>query len=375
MVRRSSERVYGPYQHRPGTWRIVYVDGTGGRSAESFTGAGAEARARAAAEKLRAQLEGLTVSAALEEYLQTMAAREIRPSSLASTGCRLRTFFGIAEGRSGGLVEELTRARAKSLLDATTTRTRTVLVRAGHQRKRVVGRRAVVEPRSVTYRSGMLAEAKTFAGWLLERGYLRGKNPLEQLEVIGRRKRGKAQLRIEEARAFAGRCLEAAAAGDLAGLAAVLCLLLACRASEVTDRLVRDVDDDARVLWIPDAKTEAGRRRLEVPEVVRGLLAAALVTEGRRRDPGARIFPANRHWLLHHVHRLCREAGVPEVCTQSLRGLHATLATDAGVTAHAVASSLGHTSPVVTQRHYTQAAATARAQQGRAFQVLAGGRP
>lgn len=383
MVRRSSERVYGPYEHRPGTWRVVFVDGRGRRAAESFAGEGAAERARAAVEKLRAALEGLTVRDAITEYLEDMRGRELRESTVESTGHRLRTFFGVTEAHSGGLLTQLTAARCRALLEDTATRKRTVLVRGGHQGQRIVGRREVVAPRSVTYRSGMLAEAGTFARWCVGRGYLRagkdGATPVDGLEVKGRRRRGKAQLRIDEARTFAGHCLEAAAGGDLAGLAAALCLLLGCRASEVTDRLVRDVDDDARILWIPDAKTEAGRRRLEVPDVVRELLAGALVEEiggsRRRRDPAARIFPADRHWLLHHVRRLCGEARVPAICTQSLRGLHSTLATEAGVTAHAIASSLGHTSTVIQQRHYTAPATTERAKQGRAFKVLAGGRP
>jgi integrase len=64
---------------------------------------------------------------------------------------------------------------------------------------------------------------------------------------------------------------------------------------------------------------------------------------GKKRD---------RYWLAHHVERLCTEAGVPVVCTQSLRGLHASVATEAGATSHVVASALGHSSPAVTHAHY-----------------------
>ena len=170
-------------------------------------------------------------------------------------------------------------------------------------------------------------------------------------------------------------------AGDEGALAAVLCLLLGTRASEVTDRRVRDVDDGGAILWIPPAKTEAGRRRLEVPEVVRAIRVAACHDDaGRRRPAAAPVFggdreaPVDRHWLRYHVERLCRLAGVPSVSTQSLRRLHATLATSAGRTSHDVAAALGHTSPVVTQRHDTQPDATAGARQVNALRVLAGGR-
>jgi hypothetical protein len=48
------------------------------------------------------------------------------------------------------------------------------------------------------------------------------------------------------------------------------------------------------------------------------------------------------------------------VCTQSLRGLHASVATDAGATSHVVASALGHSSPAVTHAHYIDGATARR---------------
>jgi hypothetical protein len=53
-----------------------------------------------------------------------------------------------------------------------------------------------------------------------------------------------------------------------------------------------------------------------------------------------------------HVQKLCDAAGVPRVSTHSLRGLHSTLALEAGATASAVAAALGHASFAVTARHY-----------------------
>jgi integrase len=52
---------------------------------------------------------------------------------------------------------------------------------------------------------------------------------------------------------------------------AATALLMGMRASEVTDGLVRDLDDDGRVLVIPHAKTRAGVRRLRIPEVLQPL--------------------------------------------------------------------------------------------------------
>jgi integrase len=64
---------------------------------------------------------------------------------------------------------------------------------------------------------------------------------------------------------------------------------------------------------------------------------------------------------------------VPEVCAHSLRGLHATLATEAGATGEAVAVQLGHASPEITRTHHTRPEATAGARQRVVLQVLNGG--
>jgi hypothetical protein len=83
---------------------------------------------------------------------------------------------------------------------------------------------------------------------------------------------------------------------------------------------------------------------------------------GKKRD---------RYWLLYHVERLCEEAGVPVVCTQSLRGLHASVATEAGATSHVVASALGHSSPAVTHAHYIDGTTARRARTRRVLSAVA----
>lgn len=347
----SGERIHGPYAHGA-RFRIVYVDGDGRRSTLSFATEGDALRAIADA---KAKLEGLQVSAAIEEYLDDCRARELRPSTIASTGYRLRTLLQVDVGRTGGPIAGLTPARAKHLVAA------------------------LGEERSVAYRRGALAEAGTWARWCVARRYLRA-DPFAGLTIRGRAKRGKALLRIDEARRFASHCFAAAGRGDQAALAAVTCLYLGTRASEVTDRVVRDLDDAGRVLWIPVAKTEAGRRRVEIPAELVGLLLDRAAAAGGRGAPAAPLFTAeageqaDRHWLRHHVARLCREARVPEVCTQSLRGLHATLARESGLSAAAVAAAIGQAGPAVTERSYIAPETTQRARSQAALRVLSGGR-
>jgi hypothetical protein len=83
---------------------------------------------------------------------------------------------------------------------------------------------------------------------------------------------------------------------------------------------------------------------------------------GKKRD---------RYWLLYHVEQRGGEAEVLVFCTQSLRGLHASVATDAGTTSHVVASALGHSSPAVTHAHYIDGATARRARTRRVIGKVA----
>src|SRR5262249_28009512 len=140
-------------------------------------------------------------------------------------------------------------------------------------------------------------------------------------------------------------------------LGVLLRLLLGLRAGEVLAREARDVDDDARVLWITRGKTKNARRRLEVPDEIQEPLRRLVVGKA----PQERIFGTNRKggvrnkaYLWFKVRALCDTAGVPRVCSHSLRGLHSTLALEAGATPHLVAAALGHSNFRVTARHYAE---------------------
>ena len=61
------------------------------------------------------------------------------------------------------------------------------------------------------------------------------------------------------------------------------------------------------------------------------------------------------------------------VTAHGMRGLHSTLAMEAGVTGHVVAASLGHERVTTTVQSYAKPEAVAGAQQRRALRVLAGG--
>jgi integrase len=65
---------------------------------------------------------------------------------------------------------------------------------------------------------------------------------------------------------------------------------------------------------------------------------------------------------------------VPVVTAHGHRGLHSTLAVEAGVTSRAVADALGHESFKTTTPSYAQAGGVGLAQQARVLTVLQGGK-
>jgi integrase len=231
--------------------------------------------------------------------------------------------------------------------------------------------RADGRPIAVDTHHKLLCIAKVFFAWVASRRYL-DKNPFADVKPIGRPRRGKAQLRIDEARKFVAHALEAARQLDPAATAALLQIFLGLRPTEAVVRVVRDLDDGGRVLWIPFGKTANSRRRLQVPEVLREILvqhAAGKPAEAPLLGkPGEPMH--TRQILNKRLPELCAAAGVPRVVPHSLRGLNATLALDAGATAQHVAAALGHASFSTTARHYADASTIANASLRRVADVL-----
>ena len=346
MRRKNGERVHGPYKHR-NRWRVILAGPGDRQEAVSFD---TEAEARRFKAKTLKELAGRTVSEAVQAYLASLRERGLRASTVVRAESHLRRFFDLDEiegdervkfARAGGLLEDL---------------------RSKQCGERYAALRVQV---TVDTHRNALAAARAFGAWCVEEKWLR-ENPAASVKPIGQRNRGKPQLRIDEARKLVDLCLRKADLGHEGAIAVLTALFLGLRASEVTDRVVRDLDDGGRLLWIPVGKTRRSRRTLEVPELLRPylqrlatkrgpeeqLITRTTTKNGRRRD---------RYWLLRVLQGLCKEAGVPAVCTHSLRGLHATLATEAGATPHLVASALGHSSPQVTAMHYTDPTTADRA--------------
>ncbi|MFA5061677.1 MAG: tyrosine-type recombinase/integrase [Patescibacteria group bacterium] len=344
------------------------------------------------------QQQDRTIDDALKEYERHMREKGNKPKSITETTRRLRLFFPDLEmplaafnsSRAQTYYDELcqrpTMQPKRQQVDGDEVaslreqklswRDICAKLKCGRSAAmRALEQRGQPEPESrklsVDSHRNMLAEAKSFTRWCTEDKRWLKANPLEAVKGKGKRKHGKLQLRIDETRKWVAKALELAGQGEEGAIAALLTLYLNLRCSEVVTRVARDVDDNGRVLWVPDSKTEKGKRTQEVPPELRPFLLQ--LTSGKTAD--AKLFGcASRDWPRHWVQRICALAGVPVVCAHGMRGTHSSIAHAFGFTSRAVADAMGHESEKTTIESYTDPSVVANAQQKRMLQVLNGGR-
>jgi integrase len=351
--KKGGARVLGPYERRDGRWQVVGSERSGARTCHTF------ANRREASEFARAARAALvdcpvTIAEGIERYEQRLIDKGNKEYSRKLTLGRMRRFFAPV---------------LKTRLEALTVKRAGEIYRALVDEKDEHGRPTLAPDSHRNY----LAEARTFLRWCVSQDWIT-ENVLEEVDGVGRRRHGKPQLRLDEARKWMAVAMRAVRSGEGAGgpLAALCTLLLGVRASEITTRQVRDLDDGGRLLWIPDAKTPAGRRQLEVPRILRAPLRAQV----RGRAGTAPMFPADggglhwRDWPREWVQRLCARAGVPEVTAHGMRGLHSTLAVERGATGPLVANALGHEDEETTNRSYVKRGTRERANSKRAQAAL-----
>lgn len=331
------ERIYGPYPHR-NKWRVVVVRADGERITGSYS---SFAAAQKAIDDVRAKTDGRTVSVAVDAYVQHLRDAGRKSGTIATVKYRLRGMLRTNERDMH--LRSLTPVVAKTLF----------------------ARRATELAGETQH--GEINTASCFASWCVGQGWLKI-DPFAALEPTKPRTAGKPQLHIDEARRWLDVAIDE---GSDASIAAALTILMGLRASEVTSRAVRDVDDGARVLWIEKAKTKAGNRAMEIPLVLRPALAALVAGRG-----GGELLwreeNRDRHWVYRNVRRLCKVAGVPVIPPHGMRGTWATLAKPTRSTED-VAIALGHAGPAVTRRHYLSDGAEQLSQQRATLRVLAGG--
>jgi len=360
--RKAMIRIDGPYQH--GRRYRLRIRENGVQRMESFD---SEAEAIARQKKLRRAASAsaaVRVSEALDAYKDYLLAKGNKGRSIEVTVQRLNVMFREVLTDPVASLSEASQKLAESV-----DRYRT----------------EQGEPVSVDSKRNLVNQGRTFLKWCIGKGVLKS-NPLIGVQIIGKRRRGKPQLTADESVRFLAKALELAnqaLAGGHTGrrmnnmnqlegsISAACCLWLGPRASEVSDRVIRDLDCRGSVLIIPESKTDAGVRRLDVPVQLQPYLR--LLAEGRSYNEKLFGPLANRGAVYRWVRRICKLSKVPVVPPHGLRGTHGTLARERGSTVKAVSEALGHASTTVTLGHYIKPSADLAAKQRRVEAVLAVG--
>lgn len=343
MPRPASDRPYvcGPYKHRA-KYRLVIYTGRrrprGGR--ESYRrGFDTEEQAKRWKREFRRQVAaaGRTVGDAVAEFTDYLEKKKgNKVGSIATSRYRLAALLDFDMA-----LVDLTARRAQDLYDE--------MIEEGYAR----GDAAKTYANDTHH--GSLREAKTFARFCMSRSWLSA-NPFDKVEAVGKKKRRKKQLRVDEARTFARHCLQAwEKTRDRSAIAAAMPLQFNLRASEVSQLVSRDVDDRGRLLWVADnvdeatgedlAKTESSKRTTPVPPrwvpILRWLADHPATDKGHlfAKESGQ---PADRHWVRYWVQEHAKDAGVPQVSTHGLRGTWASLKARAGASEKSIGEEMGH---------------------------------
>jgi integrase len=333
MRAKSPPRILGPYQDRD-KWRLIIVE-NGQKENQIYTTKEEALRMQRKLAKAIAP-QARTVDSAIDawtaERRKTGACKE---ATLEQQATRVRFLL------CNHLEEDLMRI---------TTKKAELLYEKHRTRPTKRG-----TPLAVATHTFDLKCVKNFFKWCVSRRYLIA-SPFVEIRPVGRKRAGKPQLRIEEAKRFTDAGLQhfEKTKNPLA-IAALVAITMGPRASEVLNRSVRDLDNGGKILVIDSGKNERAKRRLDVPLFLQPILLG--LAQGC--DPLAKLFGLNhegRPWgrqsLYSTVQRICKEAKVPLVCTHSLRGFWATTSVQIGIPSQAVAATLGHGSFAITERHY-----------------------
>jgi len=337
--------VYGPYRNGD-KWRLVLLSSDGRRKAKVVDSWEEAERVKATVSAALTDDARISIADAIAEFLAGKVKQGLTPGSVVNWRDRL------AHLPQDIAVSELTANDAQALYD------------------RWIGKVAVATHRA------RLRFVRGFFAWAVDRGLIQS-NPFSKVKPIGKPHRGKLQLRVDEARKLYAELFRLAWAGESPAGCLLVQILHGARSSEAWGLRVRDVDANGTRLHVAadGGKTANATRTLEidVPQL-RDLLLHA--QEGKQ--------PADLLWgrtcsaksanatLYKYLRRLCARLNIPQVCPHSLRGLHATVAVQSGVTSRAVAGVLGHASDEITRRHYIAPGAD-QAGNARSLAALLGG--
>jgi integrase len=284
----------------------------------------------------------VTIMDAITAHGQRQQAADARPSTIDGTRRALTVFW---HGMLDQPVRRITPRRAQEQYD----QLQTWVGPKGHTL-------------AVATHRAYLQYARTWARWLVSKGWMKGPSPLENVRGVGRKRKGKFQLSLDEARRLYCCALDLARQADEGATAVLMALSMGMRASEIVSRTPRDLDNNGTLLRVCDnplldfkCKNESAKRAVAIPADLQPILARMCAD----KLPTAPLFPGisrsgrrNRQWLHAEVWKICALAKVPKVCPHSLRGVSATAAAAAGALPELVAKMLGHTNESMTLAHY-----------------------
>ncbi len=336
-------KVLGPYRNGK-KWRLLFYDPA--RAAKVFDDYETAIRVRDKLLAEPADRGSHTIGEAVDGFLAHKRKR----------GCVERSIRTVSDKLSYLPREEslgsITPARAESLYTAHT------------------------EEVAVATHHASLRFTKALFKWCVKQKYI-ASNPFEDVQSIGSPKKGKLQLRHDEARKLSDYLIAQATAGDYRALALLIQVLLGLRSGEVLNLRKRDLDCGGSVVVVEGTKNENAKRRLRLEDAP--IVISLLMRRVESMPPDALIFTAEGRegplttTSLHKALTLfCKRAEVPKVCPHSLRGLHSSLAVQAGATCSLVAQALGHGSDAVTKRHYIAPSALVSARSARVASALLG---
>jgi len=235
-----------------------------------------------------------------------------------------------------------------------------------------------------------LIYARAFFQWCIDEKKWLEENPFAKVHPKGELSAGKDKLGLDQSERFLEVCFKDQ--HPFFGFAAAACLILNVRSDELLTRRVCDLDGHGTVLKIREYKSEFGDATVKSKKSVRDIKIPPQLQERFRAladaahrgllVPGqsgwnARLFgTTHKNTLLKHVKRLCRLAGVPEVCTHALRGSGADNAVETGYPLELVSRALGHAGTYVTTHNYVGTSSVASSDAARkADRLLSGVSP
>ena len=315
--------VFGPYRNRD-KWRVIYDEGAR-RLSKIFA---TYDEAQAVVQTMRASLSQpaqLPIGDAIGEFLLDKQKQGLRPISIRGWSDRLRLHLD-----QSATLASIQPRDAQALYD-----------------------RMVATLAPATHRS-YLRFIRAFFAWCVARGYL-GANPFAGIQLVGKPKRGKPQLRVDEARLLLSTLMDAAERGEEKALGLALQMLHGLRSGEVLGLRARDIDANGTRLCVATegGKTANATRTLQI---VVPALQSLLLRQRTGRRPNDLLFGRGRPraggYLWGFLSQCCQRLNLPHVCPHALRGMHATFAVQDGASAQHVAAALGHGNAEVTRRHY-----------------------